>query len=111
PGAEARADGPWRRRTHRRVTHRNGGAPPPGRVARATSDRRRREVAPDVEEAAPRAVARAARQRGRCTWLGADRAREFRKITGRADRCKYGGVPNGIRTRVLALKGPRPRPL
>ena len=22
-----------------------------------------------------------------------------------------GGVPNGIRTRVLALKGPRPRPL
>ena len=24
---------------------------------------------------------------------------------------KRGGVPNGIRTRVLALKGPRPRPL
>ena len=25
--------------------------------------------------------------------------------------CNYGGVPNGIRTRVLALKGPRPGPL
>jgi hypothetical protein len=24
---------------------------------------------------------------------------------------RYGGVPNGIRTRVLALKGPRPGPL
>ena len=27
------------------------------------------------------------------------------------DGCKYGGVPTGIRTRVSALKGPRPRPL
>src|SRR5262249_49333231 len=25
--------------------------------------------------------------------------------------CTFAGVPNGIRTRVLALKGPRPRPL
>jgi hypothetical protein len=25
--------------------------------------------------------------------------------------CRLNGVPTGIRTRVLALKGPRPRPL
>ena len=29
----------------------------------------------------------------------------------RMDRGAKAGVPNGIRTRVLALKGPRPRPL
>ena len=28
-----------------------------------------------------------------------------------AESVYSGGVPNGIRTRVLALKGPRPRPL
>ena len=42
----------------------------------------------------------------RVLWAACDRS-DYQRVSV----CKYGGVPSGIRTRVLALKGPRPRPL
>ena len=35
----------------------------------------------------------------------------FKQLSGSGRHRKWFGVPNGIRTRVLALKGPRPGPL
>jgi hypothetical protein len=42
--------------------------------------------------------------------FGADYGRLLKRAYDRRS-WKRGGVPNGIRTRVLALKGPRPGPL
>ncbi len=44
-------------------------------------------------------------------WTGRYVRRRLRRTAGECFCIKWGCVPNGIRTRVLALKGPRPRPL
>ena len=48
---------------------------------------------------------------GRVRHVGVHGDGPVRPIAHRARRCNVGGVPNGIRTRVLALKGPYPGPL
>jgi hypothetical protein len=57
---------------------------------------------------ARRTTPREAVQVGRGPRLGGLRAGKPRETPQRIGGCKYGGVPTGNRTRVSALKGPRP---